>query len=152
MIGTPFIGTFTNTAATAARDVFELVPPSDEVAVLTGLAIGQTTDVGDAEDENLRLQIILGYTTSGTGGSSVTPDGPFTYGGTMEALNTTLATTGTPRILLEMPFNVRAGALWIPSEHAAIIVPPSVRAVVRIPDAPADSITFSGELRFNAIG
>lgn len=145
----------TGVAATAAQDLFEVVSASTGVTILRALEIAQETEVGDAQDEMLRVQIITGYTTSGSGGSSATPTpkslGMSAYGGTCEINNTTLANTGTAAIHKSSAFNVRAGYVWLPAEEDMIVVRPSERAVVRLAGTPTDSITFSATLTIEEI-
>lgn len=142
-------------AATVAQDLFEVVSASTGVTILRALEIAQSTEAGDAADEMLQVQIITGYTTSGSGGSSATPVprslGMSAYGGTAEINNTTVATTGTAAIHRASAFNVRGGYVWLPAEEDMIVVRPSERAVVRLAGTPADSITFWATLTIEEI-
>src|SRR4029077_8853067 len=90
---------FSAVAVSAAQDLFEVVCAAAGVVYIHGYELFQTSDHGDAQAEGLQLQAIRGFTTSGSGGTSVTPglassrDGAATA--TCEANNTTVATTGT---------------------------------------------------------
>ena len=143
-------------AVSAIQDLFEVVAPSDAIVRIRALEIGQSSDAGDSQDELLRGRIITGYTVSGSGGSSATPQpkslGDAAFGGTAEINNTTVANTGTASIHRAFTWNVRAGYVWIPSEEDMIIVSPSARAVVHLPAAPADAITLSATLTIEEIG
>ena len=141
-------------AATAQQDLWEVVAPSSGSVKIWGFEISQSTEAGDAQDEMLSVQLITGYTTSGSGGSSATP-APVSlagsaFGGTAETSNTTVATTGTASIRHASAFNVRAGYIWLPEDPLRPIVQASERAVVRI-SAPADSVTFWGTLWFESL-
>lgn len=144
-----------STAQTAAFDIFEIVAPSDCVVVLTGLYIGQSTDYGDAQAEGLKIQGVRAYSTSGSGGSSVTPvkkqTGFAAAGSTVEANNTTQATGGSPLTEFEDNFNVQIGYQWRPTPEEYIILSPSERFVWKI-SAPADSTTFGATMTFAEVG
>jgi hypothetical protein len=143
-------------AVTAIQDLFEVVSASTKVTALIGLEGGQTSDAGDAADEQLYVRIVTGYTTSGSGGSSVTPAptmiGMPAFAGTCERNNTTVANTGTAVVHRAMPFNVRAGYVWQPGEENYIWLASSERGVVHLPAAPADSLTMSWTLTLLEIG
>ena len=146
-----YAATFAAVSVTAAQDVFEITAPSTGVVRLMGLVLGQSSDYGDAQAEGLSLTIVRGYTTSGSGGSAVTPSllnssNP-AASAAVEANNTTVATTGTAVTLHADAWNVQAGyQLWWPPE-----VRPAARNSERIvvrSTAPADAITLSGTLYF----
>jgi hypothetical protein len=143
-------------AVTAIQDLFEVTNASTKVTVLRALEIGQSSDAKDTEDEQLYARIITGYTTSGSGGSSVTAIprmiGMAAYAGSCERNNTTVANTGTAVVHRAFAFNVRAGYVWQPSEDEMIVLAPSERAVVHLPAAPADSLTISATLTIEEIG
>lgn len=160
---TVFSAAFSAVAITAAQDLFEIVAPANSRVRLLEIDIGQYSDFGDAEAEILSLTVHRGHTTSGSGGSTVTPVRMGAYGAaagsTVEANNTTVATTsGT--LLWATGWHVQAGFLWSPVEHAPrgvpafrrhIIIKPSQRLVIRI-TAPADSLTTNGSILFEEIG
>ncbi len=148
------------TAVTAAVDLAEIVPTTSQMVKLLGVRLCQSTELGDAQDEELIVSLVTGFTSSGSGGNSVTPIvddvGDAAFGGTCETFNTTQATTGTTvtRVLggwkviggdflwMPIPFTENPGGIWIPY---------NTRAVIRIP-APADSVTITGEVIFGAVG
>jgi hypothetical protein len=154
-MGMMYAATFGAVAVTAAQDVFEIVAPADGCVVIHEIALEQASDAGDAEAELLRVQAIRGFTTSGSGGSSVTPapleTGNPTAGATVEANNTTVATTGTTATLFDRAFNVQIGFFWQPTPECRVVLSPSQRLVIRIP-APADSLTMHGTVIFEEIG
>lgn len=141
---------FSAVAVTAAQDLFEIQPADDKPVAIRGLFIGQTSDAGDSQDEQLQVSIIRGYTTSGSGGSSGTINAlnpsDAAAGFTAEINNTTVATTGTGAVLHTEAFNVRAGyGNWWPPENMPRATQGNTTIVVRI-TAPADSLTMSGTL------
>jgi len=141
---------FTAVAITAAQDIFEIQPADDKPVRLLGITFGQTSDVGDANSENLGVQVIRGYTASGSGGTTPTPaplDGIDTAAGfTSEVNNTTVANTGTAVTLHSDVINTQAGyAYFWPEGMQPQASQANTTIVVRI-TAPADSITASGTL------
>lgn len=138
------------TAVTAAIDLLEIQPADDRPCRIVGMEIFQTSDVGDAQEEILAIQIIRGYTTSGSsGGSAPTPRDLNRVGATagfvVEVMNTTVANTGTAHILHEGGWNVRMPYTWFPDEMMmAQASQADVTMVVRLPSAPADSLTIRG--------
>lgn len=143
---------FNNVAVTAIQDLFEIVAAAAKPVALTGLMLAQTTELGDAQEEILRIQIIRGFTVSGSGGTTVTAGAldasDAAFGGTCEANNTTVANTGTTVTVFTDAVNVRSGYIWQPTPEQYIWLAGGARAVVRLPAAPVDSITFSGTLWF----
>ncbi len=157
-----YVATFTAVAVTAAQDVFEIVAPSTSRVKIRELRLGQYSDAADAQAEMLSILALRGYTTSGSGGSSVTPanmapatsdlGAPAAAGATVEANNTTVANTGsTVTTLLADSFNVMGGFRYYPVPDERLELAVSQRLVFRI-TAPADSITLNGTLVFEEIG
>ena len=155
-MGRIYTSVFNNVAVTAAQDLFELVAPADSVVILHDIHIGQNTDVGDAAEELLRIELNSGYTTSGSGGSAGTAvpidTGDAAFGGTLEINNTTLASAGTIVTHSVWIWNVRGTLDRIFTPETRLIVTPSRRVCVRLPSAPADSLTMSGSITFEEIG
>lgn len=153
MQGRVYTVSFAAVSLSAAQDLFEITPADDKPVEIIGLFLSQTgvADVGDAAEEMLRLEIIRGFTASGSGGSSPTP-APVkridaAAGFAAEVNNTTLANTGTGVIIHEDAFNVRAGyANWWPEGTEPDASQANTTIVVRLVAAPADAITVSGTL------
>lgn len=138
------------TAVTTAADLCEIQPADDRPCRIVGWEIFQTSDVKDAEEEILPIQVIRGFTASGsTGGTAPTPRDINRRGATagfvVEVMNTTLANTGTSHTLYEGGWNVRMAHTYWPDEQ---LMPQAgqgdVTMVVRLPSAPADSLTIRG--------
>lgn len=147
-MGAIFQGGVAAVAVTAAQDVFEIVAPTTHIIDLREVRISQYSDAGDAAAELLSVQILRGYTTSGSGGSTPTlysPQGAGSPAGTYEANNTTVAQTGGGKIALADSFNIAAGWWYRPPADERIQVQPGERVVVRI-TAPADSLTVNASL------
>lgn len=154
-MGMRYAATFDAVAVSAAQDLFEITAPADCIVAIYALYLGQTSDVGDANAENLKVQIIKGYTVSGSGGSTPTPakleTGFAAAGSAVEANNTTVANTGTGVTVHQDVWNTQLPYMYRPAPEERIILSPSERVVVRLP-APADAITMSGTLVFEEIG
>lgn len=152
-----FTSTFAAVAVTAAQDVFEITAPATSKIAIREVRIGQYSDAGDAAAELLSVQIIRGYTVSGSGGSAGTSNpvaghsGAITSTAAIETNNTTVANTGSPVIMIADAFNVQAGWIYVPDPDERITIAVSTRLVVRI-TAPADSITMNGTLVYEEIG
>ncbi len=160
---TVFTAAFSAVAISVAQDLFEIVAPSNSRVRLLEIDIGQYSDFGDAQAEILSIAIHRGHTTSGSGGSTVTPENINPYGraagATVEANNTTVAITAG-KLLWATGWHIQAGFLWSPAEYAPrgvpafrrhIIIKPDQRLVIRI-TAPNDEITTNGSILFEEIG
>lgn len=145
-------------SVSAAQDFFEISPADDKPVEIVGLMLAQTgvADVGDANEELLRIQIIRGHSTSGSGGSAATPrpmnPSDTAAGFAAEVNNTTVASAGTGVTLHEDAFNVRAGYMnWWPEGMGPAATQANGTIVVRT-TAPADAITLSGTLYVREAG
>lgn len=146
----PYSGTLTNAGGDA--DLFELTPADDKPIRLIGLILGQTSEVGDAAEEGLRISIIhLGATvTSGSGGSAVTPVPvdlvDSAAGFAAEANNTTIATTsGTATTMYEFAWNIRITPMemYWPDPMVAPLCRQAAALVVRCQTTVADDISIA---------
>lgn len=155
-MGRIYTAVFNNVAVTAVQDLFEIVAPADSIVVVHDLHISQNSDLGDAAEEILRIELTSGHTTSGSGGSAPTAipaqfqDSAF--GGTVEVNNTTQASAGTIVTHYVWNWNIRVGfdKIWTPETRP--VIAPSRRMCVELPAAPADSLTMSGSITFEEIG
>jgi len=146
---------FNAVAATVQQDIFEIVGPASGSVVLHRIVVSQSTEVGDAAEEGLLLLIKKGQTTTGSGGSTVTPVdiglGATTFGGTVKANNTAKASAGTIVTLHAEAWNVRSVFDWLPTPECRIVLQAAQRATLELATTPADSITLSGTLYFELI-
>jgi hypothetical protein len=142
---------FENVEITAAQDFFEVSPADDKPVKLLGLFLSQSTEVGDSAEEMLRIQVIRGHSTSGSGGSAGTavPVDPNSAaaGFASEVNNTTIASAGTGVVLHSEAFNIRSGlAMWWTPETCPVANQANTTIVVRLMANPADSVTMGGTL------
>ncbi len=157
MAGRVYTVTFENVAVTAAQDLWELTPASNKPIRIIGIMLGQNNKVGDANENMLRIQIIRGFTTSGSGGTAPTPNpinrSDAAAGFTAEVNNTTLATTGTTKTLWNHSMNIRVGEeYWFPEGCGPDCSPSDTTIVVRLLAAPAASTSMDGTLYVEEMG
>lgn len=154
-MGRFYTASFDNIGVSAAQDLWGIATAATTSLILHGVIVGQSSDYGDAAAEGLRILIIRGATTVGSGGSAVTPS-PNPPGGaaassTVRRNDTTAATGGSPLTMVADAFNIQAGyQLWLPPE-VRIIVAPSSRLVVNLPAAPTDVIQVSSTIFFEEV-
>lgn len=135
--------------ASGDYDLFELTPADDRPIELYGLHLAVTSELGDAAEEWLNLNIISDYTSTGNG-SSTTPrpldSRDSAAGFTAETVGATVANTGTPITLFAGGFNVRAGFDWgpVPEGYGYRIDQADTMLVVRMTAAVTDDVTMSG--------
>lgn len=146
-------GTITN--AGGDSDLLELLPADDKPVKLRGLLLSQTSEVGDAAEESLRISILrmTATVTSGSGGSAVTPapmdSADTAAGAAAECNNTTVATTsGSTVTIAELAWNERNSPyeMWFPDERFAPKAKQGEGLIVRMQTTPADD--FSGCFTF----
>lgn len=150
-----FVATFSAVSVTAAQDLFEIVAPSNRRVHIREIKAGQYSDAGDAQAEMLSLLLMRGHTTTGSGGSAVTP-APYhsaqseRSGATVAKNNTTVATNGDVATLSAESFNVMGGYRHYPVPEERIVLEPGQRFVVRI-TAPADALTMNGTILWDEV-
>ena len=151
-MGRMYAVTFENVTVTGAVDFFEITPADDKPCVIHACYLSQSSDTGDAAEEMLRVKIIRGHATGGSGGATPTPAGLISgttpaAGFSAETNNTTIASTGSPADLHAEAFNIRAGWAYIPTPEARPGVSQALTTlVVRLMAAPADALSMSGTL------
>ena len=145
--------TFEEVAVTAAQDLFEIISAADSSTVLHSVIVTQSSDAGDAADEQLSCIFHRGVAT-GSGGTSATPVplslGDAAYGGTSEVNNTTQSVEGP--ILHAEAFNVRGGLYYRPTPEERITISPSDVFIIELQTAPTDSLTMSGTAIIEEVG
>jgi hypothetical protein len=142
-------GSITN--ANGDYELVELDPASDKPIEICGWDLGQLTELQEAQEEQLRIAIYRGYTTDGTGGSSVTPvpNNPSdnTAGFTADILRTAIASGGTGTLMWAFSMPVRSGHQWGPvPEGYGFFHAGANLLVMRLVAAVADDLTFQGSI------
>lgn len=147
---------FTEVAVTAVQDLFEIVAAAGKNCRILGVTLGQITELGDAQEEELSILFKSGQTSGGSGGSTPTPV-PLNVtdaaaGFTAETNNTTQASGGTIVTHHADVWNIRSPYIWLPPEKMQIELTGSRRLTVALNNAPSDSITMSGTIYVEEFG
>lgn len=136
-------------AVTLATDLFHITTVADKALLIHMLELGQTTDLGDAAEEVLRIGVYRAP-TAGSGGTAATEvaydndDNP-AVNGVVLMNNTTASTGGT--LLQVIPWNIRIPTQWIWTPEMRIRIDSTVDPLAfRLLTAPTDSVTISGTL------
>lgn len=148
------------TSITVGVDIFWIAPADDKPCFLEELTLWQTSDFGDAQDEVIGVQIIRGFTSVGSGGSSAPLIGKFDSPGgtalsaTCRCRDTSNATTGTTDILHQDGWNVRAPYIWTPpsDDWKPYATQAQTSLVVKLIAAPADAITMNASCKIRELG
>lgn len=157
-MSTLYSAVFSNVAVTAQQDLFAMVAPTSCLLVIRRVLITQTTEVGDAQEEGLSIQIRKNNTTVGSGGSAGTfnpleVQGPaFPSGGSVRLNDTTKQTGGTAIVLHSEAWNVRGAFDYRPTPEELITLSPGIRCSIELATTPADSITMSGTIIVETLG
>lgn len=146
--------------ATNAMDLFVITPADDKICVIHGFTlsnVGGTADAGDAQEELLRLSLIRGFTSIGSGGTTPTPaalgPGNAAAGFTAHVNDTTVATTGTTATLFTDGWNIRIPyQMFFTPECRPVVTQQSTTALLRLVTGPADAVSCSGTLFVEEIG
>jgi hypothetical protein len=152
---------FKAVAITVAQDLFEVRASSSSIIVVHGFSLFQTTDLGDAAEEVLRLTTNRGSgsVTSGSGGTTATAAlvtrANTAFGGTVEVNNTTVLAVGSGTLTNDMEhigWNIRIPQNFWWTPEARPIILPSDYWTLELEAAPADSVTVSGTIYLEQIG
>lgn len=139
------------TANTVKVDFFSISPADDKPCIVRAVLIGQTTEVGDAQEEQLEVLVVRGGTgmTAGSGGAAPTPrptgsSADAAAGFTARTLDSTIATFTSGVNLHRDTLNVRNGYQWLPVPEAGWGVSQANGGLaVSGTASPADSITWT---------
>jgi hypothetical protein len=151
MYTVPFAGaTVTNAGGNA--DLWEFLPADDKPIKLRGFRLGQLSEVADAAEEGVEVQIIrMAATVTGSNGSSVTPvpmdSADAAAGFTAEVNGATVATTsGATTIVESVPWNNRQTPcdFWYPDERFCPKAKQGEGLFIRLLTTVADDMTFGG--------
>jgi hypothetical protein len=135
-------------AISTATDVFELTVPSTCRAELLMLELGQTTDLGDASEEVLRIGLYRGATAGSTG--TALTEQPFADSNDGAARCTAVSNRGTAStggtLLQIITWNIRIPTQWIWIPEMRPVAEVSTVITFRLVSAPTDAVTCSGTL------
>lgn len=143
-----YTGTITNAGGNA--DLLSIIPADDKPVLLRGFRLSQTSEVGDTQEEALRITVkrLAATFTVGSGGSAATPsllDSADTAAGfTARCNDTTVSTSsGATVVLEEVGWNERNSPcdFWYPDERFCPKVKGGEGLVVVMETTPADDFT-----------
>lgn len=134
-------------AATVAIDLVAIKPATNIPVKIRAIRVWQTSDVGDAQDEVLTINVVRGNATDGSGGAAGTMikkderDAAASF--TSRVGDTTAASAGTPLTVYSSGWNVRAPfEVIFPDQVQPRCDAGQTNIVVRLGGAPADSLTI----------
>lgn len=144
---------FSNVAVTAQQDLFELLAGTNVGITIHEIFLSQTTEIGDAMEEGLSIQLKQGATTTGSGGSAPTKlprdvDDAASVA-TVAANNTTKATVGTIVTHCTWAWNVRVPLQILFTPELRPFAKGARRLTVELATTPLDSITMSGYITWS---
>lgn len=129
-------------------DIIEMVAADDKPVAWCRFILSQKSELGDAQEENLRITVKrLQTPTSGSGGTTVASGKPDSGGAagaaTCESFNDTVATdAGTTETLLDTNWNVRAPFEFVwPDERFRPTAKGVEMLVLRCESTAGDDIT-----------
>ena len=147
---------FNGVASTAQQDLFELVAASGKPLVILGYSLSQSSDVGDAKEQQNLILFKSGQTTSGSGGSTPTPVATDSSGGaasfTAEVNNTTKASGGTIVTHEARSWNIRGPLDVLFTQEQQLIMPAGRRCTLELAKTPTESIDICGTIWVQEIG
>lgn len=155
-MGRLYVASSPAVAVTAAQDLIEIVAPSTGIVLIHDISVSQQTNLGDTNEKELQIAWKSGATTTGSGGSTLTPVvrdfGDAATGCTVKANNTTKATSGTIVTHYYWNWNVRGEFLRIFTPETRPILRASRRATLELVNAPAASMTISVNVTYEELG
>ncbi len=146
-------GTVTN--AGGNTDLWEITPADDKPVRIRGIILGQTSEVADAAEEGVNIDIIhLAATVTSGDGTAVTPvpvdvGVNVAAGFSAEKNGPGVATSsGTSTTVMSFAWNIRSSPyeMWFPDRDFAPTCRQASALVVRLMTTVADDITFAGTL------
>ena len=139
---------FDNVAVTAVQDLFQ-IEANGTPAIIHGVYVSQSTDVGDSEEELLRIRIRKSITDAVTDDVNATQadDRTRAEAANLAVNETTQITTGAENYHVEN-WNIRQTFIYLPTPEMRPTLEDGEALTVDLADAPADSITCSGTLYF----
>lgn len=156
-MGRIYRATFKLVTGSAQQDFFEIYAMTGTVVQIHDWWLGQTSEIKDAEEEQLLITTNRGVgAVSGSGGTTVTPqpidDGNPAFRGVVEAGNTTKMSSGTVEEIGVYQWNVRVPFAMIYTPETRPIISGNHRWTLELETTPTDAITFNGLVTFEEIG
>ncbi|SRR6266496_3119431 len=142
-------------AASGDYDLFYIAPVDEKPVEIHAFSIDVTSELAEAQEEWLRLRMIRGHATVGSGGTAVAASaigkspGDVDASFTARTCDSAIATTGTLRNLWSGAMNVRSGCreIFTPEQREPLRCSQTeVSVLIRLMAAVADDVTMSGTL------
>jgi hypothetical protein len=137
-------------AASGDSDIFSLDPATDKPTAIKSIVIKTTSELQEAQEEWLRLRVIRGHTTVGSGGAAATarPLSPndTAYGGSARTNDTTIASAGTAVNLWSDAMQVRIGYELFRAPEDYFWTAGAEFIVVRLIAAVTDDVIANGSI------
>jgi hypothetical protein len=140
------------TAANTDYDLFYIAPADDKPVSLWSLTLVVTSEIAEAQEEWLDINILRGHTVASSGGNSVATIPQLNAidtaaGFTARTVDNVIANTGTTQLVWATGLNVRAGLelVWLPETRPWCTQAQS-SIVVRQMTTVADTLTMTGTL------
>lgn len=145
-------------AVTAATDLFEITPVADRPIIIYGMTLCQTTDLGDAAEEVLRIGLYRDA-TAGSTGTALTEVKYSNDAGMGTVQTAVVANRGTPStggtLIDIIGWNIRIPLYWFPIPELrpkfSNLAAEGPTSTFRLLTAPTDSVTVSGCLYWTEI-
>ncbi len=145
-------------AFTTATDVFEITPAADRPIKIFGIQLGQTTDLGDTQEEVLRIGVYRDVTAGSTGTAltEVALTNAAGAGTVQTAVVANRGTASTGGTLIDIiPWNIRIPLFYFPIPELRVkfsnLAAEGPVSSYRLMSAPTDSITISGAIYWTEI-
>lgn len=138
---------------TAAQDLLTLTGATNVVGYIHKIVVTQSSDLGDAQEEGVRITLLMGA-TAGSGGTALTEqslqDGQPAADFAAIRNNTTQATGGTA--IYEENMNNRIGFYYEPTPETRPLVAGTTSFVVQMNSTLADAMTMSAVIQWEELG
>lgn len=149
---------FENIAATTANgdtDLFYIAPADDKPIRIIAFSLDVISEIAEAQEEWLRLRVIRGHATVGSGGTAVgataigKSPGDVDASFTARTCDTTIASTGTLRNIWSGGMNVRSGCREVLTPEQSKVftcTQAELSILLRLMAAPVDDMVISGTM------
>ena len=150
-LGYMYCATIDALAFTTATDIFEITVTSDAPIYIARLHLCQTTDLGDAAEEVLRIGVYTGA-TAGSTGTSLT-ENPWNRAdlpsvtAAIVANRGTASTGGTLKDIIGWNIRIPLDYIYTPDDAPRVDSGEDVMTY-KLLSAPTDSITISGSIKW----
>ncbi len=158
-MGRIYVAGFDSVAVTALQDLISIKTDDDKCVIVHEVRITQSSEIADAQSEQLAFDIKLGVgNTAGSGGAAANAVpldvGDAADSATVRVNDTTRAVAGGGSITqyLTVDEHVQAGWHYLPTPETRIAITGGDTIIFGLAANPADSVTFDGYVIFEELG